>query len=139
MSHIWDRIKGSQNLGDRHILVIRHTQDKRYELSMEEYDRLLVSSNAVKFRTRNVVLDTGFIPEARRAQGKETLFLTQIKEFQRPLRSGYLRRASYGHRMRAAANGFSSPVFLRKCPYISSSTNSTHLNSINCAFWSCLR
>jgi len=31
----------------------------------------------VKLGTRNFVLDTGFIPEARRAQGKETLFLTQ--------------------------------------------------------------
>jgi len=48
--------------------------------------------------------------------------------------AAYPRRPSYGHRMRAAVNGFSSPVFLRKCPYISSSTNSTHLNSINCAF-----
>jgi polyketide biosynthesis 3-hydroxy-3-methylglutaryl-CoA synthase-like enzyme PksG len=57
--------------------------DKRYELSMEEYDRLLVSNNDIKFGTRNVVLDTGFIPQARKAQGKETLFLTQIKEFQR--------------------------------------------------------
>ena len=26
---------------------------------------------------------TGFIPQARRAHGKDTLFLTEIKEFQR--------------------------------------------------------
>jgi polyketide biosynthesis 3-hydroxy-3-methylglutaryl-CoA synthase-like enzyme PksG len=57
--------------------------DKRYQLSMEEYDSLLVSNNAVKFGTRNVVLDTGFIPQARSAQGQQTLFLTEIKEFQR--------------------------------------------------------
>jgi polyketide biosynthesis 3-hydroxy-3-methylglutaryl-CoA synthase-like enzyme PksG len=57
--------------------------DKRHELSMEEYDSLLVNNNAVKFGTRNVVLDTDFIPKARSAQGKETLFLTGIKEFQR--------------------------------------------------------
>jgi len=57
--------------------------DKRCELSMQEYDRLLVSNNAVKFGTRNVVLDTDFIPQARNAQGKETVFLTGIKEFQR--------------------------------------------------------
>lgn len=56
---------------------------KRYELSMEEYDSLLMSNNAVKFGTRNVVLNTDFIPQARIAQGKDTLFLTQIKEFQR--------------------------------------------------------
>jgi polyketide biosynthesis 3-hydroxy-3-methylglutaryl-CoA synthase-like enzyme PksG len=57
--------------------------DKRYELSMPEYDRLLASSHAVKFGTRNVVLDTELVPQARRAQGKETLFLTEIREFQR--------------------------------------------------------
>ncbi len=57
--------------------------DKRCELSMEEYDSLLVNNNAVKFGTRNVILDTDFIPQARNAQGNETLFLIGIKEFQR--------------------------------------------------------
>jgi polyketide biosynthesis 3-hydroxy-3-methylglutaryl-CoA synthase-like enzyme PksG len=64
-------------------LRIREQLDKRYELTMDEYDSLLVSSNAVKFGTRNVVLDTDFIPQARSAQGKDTVFLTEIKEFQR--------------------------------------------------------
>jgi polyketide biosynthesis 3-hydroxy-3-methylglutaryl-CoA synthase-like enzyme PksG len=62
---------------------IRNQLDRRYELSMEEYDRLLAGNQAVKFGTRNAVLDTDFIPQARNAQGKETLFLTGIKEFQR--------------------------------------------------------
>jgi polyketide biosynthesis 3-hydroxy-3-methylglutaryl-CoA synthase-like enzyme PksG len=62
---------------------IKDQLDKRYQLSMQEYESLLVNSNAVKFGTRNVVLDTGFIPQAKSAQGKETLFLTEIKEFQR--------------------------------------------------------
>jgi polyketide biosynthesis 3-hydroxy-3-methylglutaryl-CoA synthase-like enzyme PksG len=57
--------------------------DRRYELSMEEYDSLLVNNNAVKFGTRNVVLDKEFIPQARSAQGGGTLFLTEIREFQR--------------------------------------------------------
>ncbi|HET8891424.1 MAG TPA: hydroxymethylglutaryl-CoA synthase family protein [Candidatus Angelobacter sp.] len=57
--------------------------DKRCELSMEEYDKLLVNNNSVKFGTRNVVLDTNFIPHARKAQGTDMLFLTEIKEFQR--------------------------------------------------------
>lgn len=57
--------------------------DRRYELTMEEYDRMLVNSNAVKFGTRNVVLDTAFLPIARQAQGEKTLFLTEIREFQR--------------------------------------------------------
>lgn len=57
--------------------------DKRYELSMKEYENLLVGSNAVKFGTRNVVLDTSFVPNARKALGRETLFLKEIKEFHR--------------------------------------------------------
>src|SRR5262245_1176312 len=64
-------------------LRVKDQLDKRYELSMEEYESLLVGNNAVKFGARNVVLDTGFIPQARSAQGNGTLFLTEIKEFQR--------------------------------------------------------
>lgn len=64
-------------------LRIKEQLDNRYELSMDEYDSLLRSSSAVKFGTRNVVLDTEFIPQARHVQGKETWFLTEIKEFKR--------------------------------------------------------
>lgn len=64
-------------------LGIKEQLDNRYELSMDEYDRLLASNSAVKFGTRNVELDTAFIPQARSAQGDGTLFLTEIKEFQR--------------------------------------------------------
>jgi polyketide biosynthesis 3-hydroxy-3-methylglutaryl-CoA synthase-like enzyme PksG len=64
-------------------LRIKDQLDRRYELSMEEYDELLLSNNAVKFGTRNVVLNTDFLPQARSAQGQETLFLKEIKEFQR--------------------------------------------------------
>ncbi|HKO55118.1 MAG TPA: hydroxymethylglutaryl-CoA synthase, partial [Thermoanaerobaculia bacterium] len=64
-------------------LGIRKQLDRRYELPMDEYDRLLVGSSAVKFGTRNVVLDTDFLPQARSAQGNETLFLTAIKDFER--------------------------------------------------------
>ncbi|WP_459212150.1 hydroxymethylglutaryl-CoA synthase family protein [Aquimarina rhabdastrellae] len=62
---------------------IKEQFDKRYELQMDEYENLLVGSNAVKFGTRNVTLDTGFIPQARKALKKETLFLKEIKEFKR--------------------------------------------------------
>jgi polyketide biosynthesis 3-hydroxy-3-methylglutaryl-CoA synthase-like enzyme PksG len=64
-------------------LRIKDQLDKRYDLSMEEYDSLLVSNNDVKFGVRNVVLDADFIPQARSAQGNGTVFLTEIKEFQR--------------------------------------------------------
>jgi len=65
------------------VLGIRKQLDRRYELSMPEYESLLVSSNAVKFGTRNVVLDTDFIPQAKHAQGPDTIFLTEIREYQR--------------------------------------------------------
>jgi len=64
-------------------LKIKDQLDRRYELSMEEYDNLLVGSNAIKFGTRNVTLDTDFIPQTRKAMGKETLFLKELKEFHR--------------------------------------------------------
>ena len=64
-------------------LDIKGRLDARYELSMEEYDSLLVGSNAIKFGTRNNVIDGNFIPEARNVLGQPTLFLKQIKEFHR--------------------------------------------------------
>ncbi len=66
-----------------HALAIKGQLDKRYELSMEEYDNLLVGSNALKFGTRNITLDSSFIPQARNVHGKEILFLKEIKEFHR--------------------------------------------------------
>ena len=62
---------------------IKDQLDKRYELSMNEYDKLLIGNNAVKFGTRNVKLDTNFLAQARKARGNGTIFLTEIKEFQR--------------------------------------------------------
>ena len=66
-----------------HKLGVKEHLDRRCELTMDEYDRLLASSSSVKFGTRNVKLDSDFIPRARRAHGTETLFLTEIKDFQR--------------------------------------------------------
>lgn len=62
---------------------VREQLDQRYELSMEEYEQLLRGSNAVKFGTRNAMLDTNFLPQARTALGNGTLFLKEIREFQR--------------------------------------------------------
>jgi polyketide biosynthesis 3-hydroxy-3-methylglutaryl-CoA synthase-like enzyme PksG len=62
---------------------INYQLDNRYELSMDEYDNLLINSNAVKFGIRNVKLDTEFLRQARHTQGKETLFLKEIKEYHR--------------------------------------------------------
>ncbi|XOV79521.1 MAG: hydroxymethylglutaryl-CoA synthase family protein [Aestuariibacter sp.] len=62
---------------------IKAQLDKRYELTMSEYDDLLVGSNAVRFGTRNVVLDLDFVPQAIKTMGQPTLFLKEIKEFHR--------------------------------------------------------
>jgi polyketide biosynthesis 3-hydroxy-3-methylglutaryl-CoA synthase-like enzyme PksG len=64
-------------------LNIKQHLDNRHELPMDVYDQLLVGSNAVKFGTRNLVSDVSFVPEARKAQGRPTLFLKGIKEFHR--------------------------------------------------------
>jgi len=64
-------------------LGIKAQLDRRYELSMEEYDSLLRGNTAVKFGTRNVVVDTDFLPHARKTQGPDTLFLREIREFER--------------------------------------------------------
>lgn len=64
-------------------MKIKDHLDRRYELKMSEYDDLLKESSLVKFGTRNVVLDSQRIPQARKAQGKETLFLKAIKEYHR--------------------------------------------------------
>lgn len=71
--------------GQKHVrqMKIDDQLNRRYELSMDEYDALLVSSNAVKFGTRNLKLDTSFIAPARTTHGKPTLFLKEINEFHR--------------------------------------------------------
>jgi polyketide biosynthesis 3-hydroxy-3-methylglutaryl-CoA synthase-like enzyme PksG len=64
-------------------LKIKQTLDNRYELSMEQYDRLLEKSRELKFGTRNMVPDVEFIAQARTALKRPTLLLKQIKEFHR--------------------------------------------------------
>jgi len=82
-SEFFSGIVGQDSQARVRALRVKDQLDKRYELSMEEYDNLLVTNNAVKFGTRNVILDTDFIPQARIAQGNKTVFLTEIKEFKR--------------------------------------------------------
>lgn len=61
--------------------------DERYQLSMDEYETLLRDSGAVKFGTRNVKPDFQLIPGApTSSQGKQRLFLDEIKEFHREYR-----------------------------------------------------
>lgn len=73
-------LEGQQQL---RTMRIGQQLEERYELSMQEYEALLEASNTMRFGTRNVVPDAGFIAQARRAHGKKTLFLHEIKEFHR--------------------------------------------------------
>jgi len=66
-----------------HALNIREQLDRRYELTIEEYESLLRRSHTVKFGTRNVEPDSSFVPKARTALGRKTLFLRAIREFHR--------------------------------------------------------
>lgn len=64
-------------------LNIGQRLDKRYELSMEQYEQLLEKSRQLRFGTRNSVPDPDFIAEARSVLGQPILCLREIKEFHR--------------------------------------------------------
>lgn len=66
---------------------IENQLNERYQLSMDEYDALLMGSGMVKFGARNVKSDFDLIPGViPSCQGKERLFLEEIKEFHRNYR-----------------------------------------------------
>ncbi|WP_088833751.1 hydroxymethylglutaryl-CoA synthase family protein [Paenibacillus tyrfis] len=61
--------------------------NNRYRLSMDEYEKVLHSSSAVKFGTRNVKLDLNLIPGALASgQAGQRLYLEDISEFHREYR-----------------------------------------------------
>lgn len=64
-------------------LKIGERLDKRYELSMEQYEQLLEKSRQLRFGTRNSVPDRDFISQARTTLGQPILCLKEIKEFHR--------------------------------------------------------
>jgi polyketide biosynthesis 3-hydroxy-3-methylglutaryl-CoA synthase-like enzyme PksG len=57
---------------------------ERYKLTMDEYDSILQGSSAVRFGTRNVLLDWDFLSQVRTNDSKiKRLYLKEIKEFHR--------------------------------------------------------
>jgi polyketide biosynthesis 3-hydroxy-3-methylglutaryl-CoA synthase-like enzyme PksG len=57
---------------------------QRYQLSIDEYNQLLMHSNLVRFGTRNCVMNFNLIPDIMESmEGKDRLYLTEIKEFHR--------------------------------------------------------
>lgn len=57
--------------------------DRRYRLSIDEYEQILRASKAVRFGTRNAKLDPAFIAAARGVHKRKTLFLAEINEYHR--------------------------------------------------------
>ncbi|MDR3059664.1 MAG: hydroxymethylglutaryl-CoA synthase family protein [Prevotella sp.] len=82
-SEFFSGVAGKKSQELLRALKIKEQLDERYELSMDEYDNLLLGNSAIKFGTRNVVLDSSLIPQSRSAHKKPTLFLKEIKEFYR--------------------------------------------------------
>ena len=64
--------------------AIRDRLDGRHSLDMAEYESVLAASRNLRFGTRNVVIDPGFLPAARRCRaGNRRLCLKEIREFHR--------------------------------------------------------
>ncbi|MBD3317252.1 MAG: 3-hydroxy-3-methylglutaryl-ACP synthase [Chitinivibrionales bacterium] len=82
-SEFFSGVAGEDSQNRLRKLNIREHLDNRYELSMDEYEKLLSGNHAVKFGTRNVVLSSDVAPQARKVHGRQILFLKQIKEFHR--------------------------------------------------------
>jgi polyketide biosynthesis 3-hydroxy-3-methylglutaryl-CoA synthase-like enzyme PksG len=75
---------GQQILKD---LEINKQLNKRYQLSMDEYEALLSGSGAVKFGTKNAQLNFDLIPGISLSeQGKKRLFLEKINDYHRKYR-----------------------------------------------------
>jgi polyketide biosynthesis 3-hydroxy-3-methylglutaryl-CoA synthase-like enzyme PksG len=71
-------------------MLIARQLDTRHGLTMDEYETILNGSHAVKFGTRNVLLDLNLIPTVLDsiksnvvATGRKRIFLKEIKEFYR--------------------------------------------------------
>lgn len=76
--------RGQQRLRS---LGIERELDERHRLSMNEYERLLEGSVAVKFGTRNVKVDQEILPGVLDScAGKQRLCLDEIREFHRRYR-----------------------------------------------------
>ena len=72
------------------LMLIARQLDARHELTMDEYDAILNGSHAVKFGTRNVLLDLNLIPAVWDSIqshvvtiGRRRIFLKEIKDFYR--------------------------------------------------------
>lgn len=82
-SEFFSGVAGPDSQARIRALGIGQHLDRRYEMTMQEYESVLEASNSMKFGTRNVVSDPHFMAGARTTHGRKTLFLREIKEFHR--------------------------------------------------------
>lgn len=86
-SEFYSGVATSYSQERQHVFGIESRLNERYQLTMNEYDLLLKSSSAVKFGTRNSKSDFDMIPEVMNSRnGKQQLYLEEIKEFHRTYR-----------------------------------------------------
>ncbi|MCX8131449.1 MAG: hydroxymethylglutaryl-CoA synthase family protein [Clostridia bacterium] len=86
-SEFYSGVVTAQSQENQRLLGIGKQLDERYQLSMKEYDTLLMSSDAVKFGTRNAKLNLDSVPGAlASSHGKHRLVLEEIREFHREYR-----------------------------------------------------
>jgi len=83
-SEFYSGVVTPEGLARQRRFAIKSQLDGRYALSMDEYEAILRGSGGVKFGTRNVRPDTGFVAGAYESgRGKGRLCLREIKEFHR--------------------------------------------------------
>ncbi|MFH0345763.1 polyketide biosynthesis 3-hydroxy-3-methylglutaryl-ACP synthase PksG [Bacillus vallismortis] len=86
-SEFYSGITTPQGQERQHSFGIEKHLDRRYQLSMEEYELLFKGNGMVRFGTRNVKLDVEMIPGIMQfTQEKPRLFLEEISEFHRKYR-----------------------------------------------------
>jgi polyketide biosynthesis 3-hydroxy-3-methylglutaryl-CoA synthase-like enzyme PksG len=83
-SEFYSGIVRAQGRADLRKLDIGAHLDRRYLLSMPEYEHLLRNNSQLKFGTRNVSVRDDIVPGALRSEpGRAQLVLREIKEFHR--------------------------------------------------------
>ncbi|WP_338444405.1 polyketide biosynthesis 3-hydroxy-3-methylglutaryl-ACP synthase PksG [Bacillus spizizenii] len=86
-SEFYSGITTPQGQERQRLFGIENHLDRRYQLSMDEYELLFKGSGMVRFGTRNVKLDFEMIPGIMQfTQEKPRLFLEEISEFHRKYR-----------------------------------------------------
>lgn len=86
-SEFYSGVVTAQGRSRQHSFGIEKQLNERYQLSLNEYEDLLRGNGAIKFGTRNFKSNFDLLPGALAScQGKERLFLEEIRDFHREYR-----------------------------------------------------